>query len=114
MRDVPPEVAEKASKYDWTGAAEVCTQLLGRVSPDKDPTRTTELSELLAKSYFNAAFQSTSRDEFNRLMELSRKANEHASLLYRRLGLEALSDRAMARALHSQFWLMDTADEKRK
>ena len=94
-------------------AADFYRQALDKLDPNRDSVEAAGISELRAKCSFKAAFQSNNRDEFRRLMELSRQSQEQTVTLYAKAGSAALSKRAMAKGLFASFWLQDNPDDKR-
>jgi hypothetical protein len=107
------EARESASKYHWTAAAEKYRQVLNYVNRAEDPGRAAQVAELLAESYFKAAFQSDTRQEFKHPMALSEKTQEELAGHYERVDSLGLAKRAQARALFSRFWLEDQIEDQR-
>lgn len=107
------EAAEKAGKYEWRKAAETYRQVVDWIDRTKDPKLAADISELLAASYFKAAFQCVTRDEFKPGMILCQRAEEESAVLYKAAGLDAFAKRARARALFTGFWIQEEADDKR-
>ncbi len=107
------EASERAGKYEWTAAADLYKQALDELDSVSDPIETARIAELLGKSRYRAAFQSTSREEFKQKMLLAEKADEKAAALYERGGSEPLSKMLRARALFASFWIMDEPSDRR-
>ena len=107
------DAAGKASKYEWMKAADTYRQILDKVDRNTDPGRIAQISELAATSYFKAAFQSTTRKDFQDVMRLSERFYQDLAGVYQSEGLEALAKRARARGLFANFWNLDTPDDKR-
>ncbi len=103
------KAAEETAKYEWMKAAQLYQSALDRI----EPLETARVTELLARCYFKAAFQSETREEFKQRMQLAEAAHEKVVALYQRAGLEGLSRRAKARELFSTFWAEDDAKERR-
>lgn len=113
MEDSIVEASDKASKYEWAKSAEIYRRILEKIDRQKDSVHAADVSDIIGKSYFKAAFQSHTREDFQQTMTLSEKAYSEASGLYEASGLEALAKRAEAGALFSGFWILDGSEEKR-
>lgn len=99
-------------KYEWTAAAEFYQKALDGLDPVQDPVQAAEIAEQTATCHFKAAFQSQTRDEFERNIRLSGKSQEKAATIYEKTGSTALSKRAMAKGLFASFWAQDEPGEK--
>ncbi len=95
-------------------AAEIYKQLLDKLDRTKDPAHAGGISELLAESYFKAAFQTSTRAEFQHALQLSEKQHLDSASLYKAVGSDAHAKSAEAKALFANFWTLDEPDEKRK
>ena len=107
------KAAEMSGKYDWTAAAGLYFRAFKELDPEPNTSEAARIAELLAKSYFKAAFQSETRDEFKSRMQRAGNFYERAGSLYESVGLEGFFKRARARYLFSTFWLAELADDRR-
>ena len=107
------EASEKASRYEWTAAANLYKQALDKLEPDSGFLETANVAELLGESRYRAAFQSAGREEFKQKMRLAEEADEKAATLYEKLGSDALSKMLRARAVFASLWIEDKPSDRR-
>ena len=111
--DLLNEAGRKANAYDWTGAAVFLRQALDDSRATGLPSEKEEIPGMLADAHFRAAFQSTSRKEFEERLEASLHACENAAAVYSRDGKEAMAKRWHGRALLGHFWRTRNVEERR-
>ncbi len=99
------EASEKTQKYDWTGAAELYSQVLGSGNLDPDTSEYLRLTETLADCYFKAAFQAKDNQEFKRIMNESKDAYNNSVNACEKAGDEISSRRMRAKKTFTGFWL---------
>ncbi len=107
------EAGERSGKYDWMGAADCYVAAIEKLGPNAGAIECSRLTELLARSFFKAAFQAGEREEFKNRMRRSEESYERALVLYEKAGSEALLARCQARRLFSSFWITDDNSERR-
>ncbi len=108
------EAAEKASRYEWIPAAEFYEKALDALGPKRDPVETARITELLAKSYFKAAFQSETREEFKKTIGLAKVEYQRLSIFYEEAGSEALSKLSKGRVLFAEYWLTEEPSDRKR
>ena len=113
MTDVLAKAEEQTRKYQWMAAADLYQKALDQLGANPDSLETAGILALRASCIFKAAFHSNNRDEFRRLMELSRRAQDETATLCAKTGAVARSKRAMAKGLFANFWLEDNPEDKR-
>ena len=94
-------------------AAELYKQALQKLGPDHDPRERARVTELLAKSYFKAAFQSQTHEEFVQRMRLAESTYTRLADLYEKSGSDGKAKSSMARSLFTKFWLKEDVRERR-
>ncbi len=94
-------------------AAALFQTVVDKARPETSPLDLAALLERLAGAYFNAAFQSSSREEFKERMKLSGSSYERVQELYERTGKQGLLKRAKARRLFANFWTREDSVERR-
>ncbi len=95
-------------------AAAVCyKQAIEKLDSDTIPGDKGRLTELLARSFFKAAFQAVDREEFKNIMQMAEESYDGACVLYEKAELGALSKRCQARMSFAAFWISDEYSEKR-
>ncbi len=102
----------RAGAYDWMAAADLYKQGLDRLADGDDGERG-RVAELLARSYFKAAFQAENREEFKRRMNLAQAAQEWATGFYQKAGLEGERTRSSGRGVFDAYWLADSLEERK-
>ncbi len=81
---------------------------------DTDDSRgSARTTELLARSYFKAAFQSGTHEEFENRIQHAESFYQIASQLYEKAGQKAQSDKSQASSIFASFWQKDSATERR-
>ncbi len=108
------EAANKTKNYDWTGAAELYSQVLASGNVDPNSTDYLELTETLAVCYYKAAFQAKDHEEFRRIMSQSRDAYDNSSVAYQKAGDEITSRRMRARKTFTEYWFASSTPSKLK
>lgn len=111
--DILIEVARKAERYDWAGAGDLCQRTLEN-SDIADAYDRARVTEFLAKSRFQSAFQSSNRIEFKRVMGLALSHYEQSGSLYELAGQDSLAKRSKARGVFAGFWINASSDERRR
>ncbi len=106
--------AEKTGKYEWMDGAALYQKARGSAQAKSNDLEAARLTELLARCYFKGAFQSRTREEFKRKMQLAEAAYESAFALYEGRGSEALAKRTEARGLFANFWFKEDPAERRE
>ncbi len=107
------EAAAREAKYDWTAASELYQQALREIDTEKDTLRSAKTTELLARSYFKASFQSGTQEEFKNKVKQAEAFYETASQLYEKAGQKAQSEKSKANSTYASFWRKDTPAERR-
>jgi tetratricopeptide (TPR) repeat protein len=107
------EPNEKANRYQWTEAAQLCTERLSHIQSILTPVEAGFAFEFGANCYFKAAFQSESRPSFEERMKTSQDLYRGASENFQEAGKPALAGRALARRMFAAFWL-ETDPAKRQ
>jgi hypothetical protein len=103
----------RSGKYDWPGAADYYKQAIEKLGPDADPSDVTRITELLATSFFKAAFQAGNRVEFKGTMQHAAEIYERVQSLHDRKGRRDLAMLAEARGLFARFWTLDNVESRR-
>ncbi len=104
------KAGEETAKYEWMRAAQLYQIALDGI----EPLETARVTELLARSYFKAAFQAESREEFKQRMQLAEAAYEKVAGFCERAVSEGSSKRLKARALFARFWIKDNPSDRRQ
>ncbi len=107
------EAGERSKKYDWMGAVDCYVAAIEKLGPDTRAIECGRLTELLARSFFKAAFQAGEREEFKNRMARAEDSYARALVLYQNAGTGALLARCRARRLFSSFWITDDNLERR-
>ncbi len=113
MEQALTEAAAREAKYDWTTASELYQQALRDLDSEKDPKTSARLTELLARSVFNASFQSETPEQFKNSVLQARDFYQTTSQLYERAAQPGQSERFQASSAYASFWQCDTASERR-
>ena len=108
------EAKEKAGKYEWVKVAEIYQRVLDKLDLEKNSVHVANISELIGKSYFRAAFQSENREQFEAKMKLAESSYQKAQGLFEKIGDKASQKLSLSRALFAAFWLGERADERRE
>ncbi len=107
------EAAAREAKYDWITASELYQRALREIDTENDRLGSAKTTELLAKSYFKAAFQSGTQEEFKNKVQQAGAFYETASQLYEKAGQKAQSEKSKASSTFASFWQKDSAGERR-
>ncbi len=107
------EAATREAKYDWTTASELYQRALREIDTENDTLEGAKTTELLAKSYFKASFQSGTQEEFKNEVKQAEAFYETASQLYEKAGQKARSEKSKASNMFAAFWQKDSAAERR-
>jgi hypothetical protein len=102
----------RSQKYDWLGAADCYKHALEKLGPGADQSDRERITELLATSFFKAAFQTRNRENFKITMQLAADIYEIQSHHYQkdRSNLAMLTE---AKALFARFWTSDDVENRR-
>jgi hypothetical protein len=107
------EAAERAGKYEWVRAAELYQLVLDSPESQRGNSEVAKISELQAKSYFRAAFQSLTRLEFKATMHLAESAYANLKQFYEKLGSISAAKLAEARILSAKYWQIEDPSERK-
>ncbi len=108
------EARERSERYEWTAVAELYQKALNQLESKGDLSFTTQVSELLARSNFKAAFQAPTREEFKQRMRRAEKSCDDLMQLYDKSGFASLAKRSKARTLSATFWIANEAFDRRQ
>ncbi len=108
------EARERSERYEWTAAAALYQKALYQLESREDLPFTAQVSELLAKSNFKAAFQAPTREEFKQRMRRAEKSYDDLTQLYEKSGSTSLAKRSRARTFSASFWIADEASGRRQ
>ena len=114
MAESLTKALEMEKGYEWNQAAEIYRQILEKLGPRNDFAEAVKITDLLARSYFKAAFQSETRQEFKKTMGLAEQVYEKLARLYEKSGLSAAARLSNARVSIAKYWLTEDASERKK
>ncbi len=104
-KEVLAEASEKTKNYDWTGAAQLYSQVLASGKPDPNTTEYLKLTETPADCYYKSAFQAKDHQEFKRIMNQSGDAYDNSAIAYQKAGDDITSRRMRAKKTFTEYWL---------
>jgi tetratricopeptide (TPR) repeat protein len=105
---------EESRNYEWTAAIALYQRALEQMSKNRDSSDRGRVVELLATSYYNAAFQSVSRQEFCQRMKHAEDFYHKVAELYGESRSIALAKKSETRSSLATFWLEQEPENRRK